>query len=136
MKNWHKMGFEKTFLLWKFLFWLTTIEFHLGETSNQLICNESCQLLLQIFFFGFYKFDFKLHNARQVTIVSSAWCIIVTGMVPFKILKNFIWLIVLSTWIRKFSSSFVFLTSGSVIWLFTLAPGGTTNLQKWRIKSS
>ena len=90
---------------------------------------------------------FKLHNAAQVNIKSSTCCIIVTGMVPFKILKHFILFIALSTWIHKFATSFqicyflhkfatVFFTSVFVIWFFTLAPDGTTNLQKSRSKSS
>ena len=54
------------------------------------------------------------------------------SMVPFKIPKSFIRFIALSTWIRRFASSFVFLTSDFVIWFFILAPGGTTNLWKWK----
>ena len=68
--------------------------------------------------------------------MSYTCCFIVTGTVPFKNLKNFIPFITLSTWIRKFATSFVFLTSNFFICLFNLAPGGTTNLQKWRSKSS
>ena len=44
------------FILFIYFFWLTMIECHLGETSNEQIYNESFQLLLWILFFGFYKF--------------------------------------------------------------------------------
>ena len=84
-----KMSFEYKFLLWEvFFFLLTMTGCHLGETSNQQIYNESCQLLLRIPSLVFISFDFKLHNAALVNIMSSTCCIIVTGMVPFKILKN------------------------------------------------
>ena len=128
-------GFWKKFCCRKFSFWLTMTEFHLGETSNQLIYNKNCKLLLWILFLGFYKLWPQIAQCRS-TFMWSTCCIIVTGMVPFKILKDFIRFIALSTWISKFATSFVFLTSDLAIWFFTLALGGTTNLQKWRNKSS
>ena len=75
------------------------------------------KLLLRILFFSFFKF---WHQIAQVDMMSSTCCIIVTGMVPFKILKTFIWFIALSTCICHLASSFVFLTSDFVILLFTL----------------
>ena len=132
MENWLEMSFEKNFLLWDFClfaccffllfcFWLTmTVASYFYKSFSLLFIN----------------FGFKLHNPAQVNTKSSTCCIIVTTMVSFKILKKFILFIAVSTWIRKFATSFLFLTSDFVILLFTLAPSGIINLQKWRSKSS
>ena len=65
-------GFLKKLLLWEIIsLWLTMIEFYLRETSNQLIYNESCQLLLRTFFFGFHKFWLQIAQSSK----SSYYCI-------------------------------------------------------------
>ena len=46
VKNWLEMVSGKHLCFGKFSFRLTIAEFHLGETSNQLIYNENYQLLL------------------------------------------------------------------------------------------
>ena len=57
------------------------------------------------------SFDFKLHSGAQVNIMPFTCCIIVTDMAPFKILNSFIRFIALWTWIRKFATYVLFLTS-------------------------
>ena len=86
---------------------------------NWFIMEVVASYFCESFSLVFISFGFKFLNAAQVNIMPSTCCIIVTGMVPFKILKNFIWFIDLSTWISKFATSFVYLTSDFVIWLFS-----------------
>ena len=67
----------------------------------------------------FKSFGFNLHNVAQINFMSPACCCIVTSMVSFKILKNFMLFIAKYFFYRKVSSSFVFLTSDFVIWFST-----------------
>ena len=102
-------------------------EFLLGETPNQLIYKmKVASYFCESFYLVFISLGIKFHNATQVNIMSSTCCIIVTGMVIFKILKSLIQVTALSTC----ASSFVFLTLDFIFWFFFLARGGTTNLQK------
>ena len=59
------------------------------ETSNQQFIMKVDSYFCKSFSFVFITFGFKLHNEAQVNIMSTRSCIIVTGMVRFKILKFF-----------------------------------------------
>ena len=68
-------------------------ECYLGETSNRQFIMKVASHFFEYFSLVFISFGFKLHNAAQGNIMQSTCCIIVTGMVPFKILKILFYLL-------------------------------------------
>ena len=87
-------------------------------------------------FFEQISFGFELQRAAQVHNISSICYSNEIEKVFFSILKLLIQLISRSTWIRSSATSFKFLTSAEVVWLFIGGPGGTLKLKKWSSSSS
>ena len=56
MENWLEVSVKFFFLLWETFFWLTIAEFHLRETSNELIYMKVASYFYESFSLIFFKF--------------------------------------------------------------------------------